>query len=407
MNPSDLFDDFDCMTLDDFLPETHSLPLSHTITHPQSQQEAGSVASSFSDYSYDELPIYRCLDVMSEATGLDSLSGSGLDRVFEPPSLLRGSGSSVGSQSSPDLFSALELEFSHTTLPRVCDPLGGIAATSLVIVSTLTALSSGIKTFLASRGVHHEHCELSYLWKCQMTNFVDSCKFNIQIYSHDEEAEDAEATYSVEFLRISGCSRLFSKEFREYKSSQNDLSTEKEQSVQPRDVSDLAPLDLSNGQEALKAFVDWVSTDESEAVSAVIGFFVGGGAESPLVNSMMRSSGKSKQINEEVILSMTLLASICAQFKQKQEKSSSAPASALPLLSVVHLLARTKESIKVLPNSNKDSCRPLLDVLSTLIDSLTPATARLTAVSSHSRSQISAFERETASQMMSLIEACA
>jgi hypothetical protein len=400
MNPSDLFDEFNSMTLDDFLPE--SLPLE--------QEGSASVASSYSD-SFDELPIYRSLDVMSShVTGLDSLSG--IDMVYEPPALLRGSGSSVGSKVSvgqDDIFSALEFEFTNTSLPCITDPLGGIATTSIVIVSTLGALSSVIKTFLSCRNVHYDHCELSYLWKCQMTNFVDTCKFNIQIYSHDEEVQidDESATYSVEFLRISGCSMLFSEEFREFKSSQNkDASMEKEQTARLEDVSDLAPLDLSKGQDALKSFVDWVSTDESEAVSAVIGIFDGNGSESPLLSSMRRNSGRSKQISEEVILSMTLLASICAQFKQKQESSSLACCSVLPLLSVVHLLTQTKENVIEATNS-ENVCRPLLDVLSTLIDSLIPATARLTAVSSRSRIRISSFERETASQMMSIINACA
>jgi hypothetical protein len=404
MNPSDMFNEFDSMSINDLLPES--------FEQMDGNNGTGSVSSSFSE-SYDELPIYRSLDVMSSnVLGYDSMSG--IDMVYEPPTLRRGSNSSVESKvgiDSNDLFSALDLEFTNTSLPCVSDPLGGIATTTSVeVVKTLGALTSAISSFLSSRGVHFVHCELSSLWKCQLTNFVDSCKFNIQIYSHDEvkRGDDESATYSIEFLRINGCSILFSKEFQQFKLTQSETKTEDEQPIHSSsaDVSHLSPLDLSKGQDALKCFVDWASVDEKEAITAATGLFNNDGVNFPLIDSMMRTSGDSNQISEEGILCMTLLASICAQIKQQQEQCSTVKFSSISLLSILHLLLETKNEIKT-SRKNKECFQPLLEVLSTLINSLVPATARLTAVSARNRSRVTPFERDTAVQMMEMIDACA
>ena len=404
MNPFDLtFDEFNSndIIFDDILQQEEEEE-SIIIKLEKDEFSYERSESSFSE-SFDDMPVYRSLDVMPSQV-MECDSKSGIDMVYEPPMLMRGSSSSVESKVVDDLFANLEMEFTNTSIPCVSDVLGGVATTSVEIESSLAAISSSIVQFLQSRGIHNEYCELSSLWRCQKTDFVDDCKFNIQVYIHGSEPKNIDEvdTYTIEFLRISGSPLLFSKEFHTFKST--DIA-------QPEtvisNISSLAPIDLSKSQEALKSFLDWASSAESDAVSAVTGIFKSIESNCPLLEVMTQQSECQERMSEEGILAMTLMASICAQFKQYQEKTTSVKSSSsLPLLSMLHLLLQTK--MKVQQTWNEESCKSaLLQVLSTLIDSLIPATARLTAATSRYRSTVSPFERDTASQMMEMVEACA
>jgi hypothetical protein len=207
---------------------------------------------------------------------------------------------------------------------------------------------------------------------------------------------------------------MFSAEFQKFKvaESPSDLSSQNLPTLLLSDVSELAPvMDISKSQDVLKAMLDWVATNEAEAVGAVMGLFSGvNGSDGDIMSSLLKlvanHSGATDQLSEEGVLAMTLLASLCAQFKQKQEGQHPVnSSSSLPLLSLLHLLLQTKKEIQC-SSHIQPFMSTFLDVLTTLINSLIPATARLTAVTSRHRTNVSQFERDTAVQMMDMIEAC-
>jgi hypothetical protein len=258
--------------------------------------------------------------------------------------------------------------------------------------------------FLKSRGVHFEHCDLSSLWRCELTDFVDSCKFNIQVYSKNEDAE-----HTVEFLRLSGSSLLFSTEFQKFKctnccpkkATENDDITPV---VDVSDVSSLTPVEMPLLQKALDSFVGWASTDPAEATRAVCGLFSSkecseSKSKSPLV-CLTKCCGD--QMSSEAVMVMTLLGTICTKYKQQYEQNITS-SSQLPLLSLLNLLVQTKR--------DADSTNlPLLAVLTTLINSLKPALNSLTSCqekdSSTSTSSATVCEQSSAVNLLDLLSSC-
>lgn len=453
MNPSDTFESFDMNNFDDFLAR-ESL---------EEEANTGSNASSYSD-SFDMMPVYRSLDVMMPADlmHMDSQRQSGLDMVFEAPVLSRHHQDhtketvTVPPQAPvDDLFAQLEADLAHTSLPSChkdseTQPLGGIAlSTSVEMKQSLSALTTTILSFLKSRGVHFDHCEMSSQFKCGVTDFVDSCKFQIQIYSSSPSLEKDQGAFTVEFLRISGSSLLFSEEFQHFKSKQqspaaNSVTTSTDDVVLS-DVTHLAAattalkktesegtegtgVQTQSQQAALESFVSWAGRDPAEATRAVCGLFSdhsgsGSGkkkvtndeeaALSPLLQmtSSSSSSAAGDQLSSEGILVMTLLGALCMHFKQqeedtddKEEKESTAASSvstsALPLLSLLHLLLQTRRLHSISSGSSSPSS-PLQAVLTTLIDSLTPASDKL--ANSTDGSVVSACERQSARHLMARI----
>mmetsp|Transcript_12762 Transcript_12762/g.20782 ORF Transcript_12762/g.20782 Transcript_12762/m.20782 type:complete len:380 (-) Transcript_12762:2916-4055(-) len=376
MDPSDTFENFDMTTFDDFLQrESFEEEGGASYTH--------SAGSSFSD-SFDQMPVYRSLDVMPEEDFSQLQSLSGIDKVFEVPVLSRQprSGSVQHSAAPIDLFAQLDADLAHTSVPSQSDLLGGKASvTSVVVVASgLEELSATVMAFLQARDVHHEHCASSGLWKCELTDFVDSCKFHIQVYC-DEDSSSLEGCveYTVEFLRVAGCALLFSSQFQSFKAQQQEK--EVEQKAERCDVSCLAPLDLTQAQGALESLVGWVSSDQAAAVGAISGLFSGQSAAS------LTTGG---QLNEEGLAVMTLLGTLCMQFMEAEASTVSCPSragSALPMLSLLRLLLQLR--------GQNDLHSTTHAVLTALVDSLVPATARLTA-SSHA----SACVRKAAVEIM-------
>jgi hypothetical protein len=343
-----------------------------------------SAGSSFSD-SFDQMPVYRSLDVMPE-DDLSLQSLSGIDKVFEVPVLSRQprSGSVVNNAAPIDLFAQLDADLAHSSVPSQSDLLGGMASvTSVVVVASgLEELSAIVTAFLQAREVHHEHCAASGLWKCELTDFVDSCKFHIQIYCDEEscsESLEGCVKYTVEFLRVAGCALLFSSQFQSFKVQQEEkVMQQKEERC---DVSCLAPLDLTQAQSALESLVGWVSADQAVAVGAISALFSGQSASS------LTSGG---QLSEEGLAVMTLLGTLCMQFKEAEAAAVARPScagSALPMLSLMRLLLQLR--------GQNDLHSTTHAVLTALVDSLVPATARLTA-----SSQASASERQAAVDIM-------
>ena len=460
MNPSDTFESFDMNNFDDFL--------ARESLEEEINTSGSNCSSSFSD-SFDMMPVYRSLDVMMPADlmHMESQRQTGLDMVFEAPVLSRSREHEAGSvsvsvpavqpQPVDDLFAQLEADLAHTSLPSChqdsdTQQLGGIAfSTSLETNQSLSALSTTILNFLKSRGVHFEHCELSSQWKCEMTDFVDSCKFRIQVYSSAPSFEEKQEAFTVEFLRTSGSSLLFSKEFQHFKSSEQSTrvvdgvtgstcTQAKAKEVVLSDVSHLSPVvekSMNEGagagagtgtqsasqQAALESFVKWASSDPAEATRAVCGLFNTGGKEdtaaavlSPLLQITSSSCATgSDQLSSEGILVMTLLGALCMQFKHQEtgterteiEQSTATPgpsSSALPLLSLLHLLLQTRRVHSLEAGSSSSA---LQAVLSALIESLTPASSRL-ANSNSDQSQsggaeVSVCEKQSAKHLLARI----
>jgi hypothetical protein len=282
-------------------------------------------------------------------------------------------------------------------MPCQSDLLCGVTQTSVVVVTGLAALTSSLASFLQTRGVQHEHCEASCLWRCEVTDFVHSCKFHVQVYCEEDEQQQGEVDgvteYTVEFLRISGCPLLFSAQFQAFVSEQ-----QQEQEGQASggstsvdvDVSGLAPKAMVAPQQALESFVSWAAADPAEATRAVCGLLAGQsqgqGASSSLTSS--------DQLSPEGILVMTLLGTLCMQHKEEDTAvaagNGDVSSSSLPMLSLLRQLLRTRDENDLHPTS----CA----VLSALVDSLVPATARLTADSSRA----TPCEREAAVQLMEI-----
>jgi hypothetical protein len=390
MDPSDTFETFDMTTLDDFLARDSFEDEGSALNLGQS------AGSSFSD-SFDQLPVYRSLDVMADDDFAQLQSLSGIDKVYEAPvsvsvpmpmpvlSRQKTAPTSSGGAMEDDLFAQLDADLAHLSVPCQSDLLGGMASvTSVVVVaSDLEELSASVFSFLESRGVEHVHCASSGLWRCELTDFVDSCKFHVQVYCDEDDVLEGCVEYTVEFLRISGCSLLFSAQFQSFKASQQQQG-KREVHVELSDVSSLAQLDLFSSQDALESLVGWVSADQATAVSAVAGLFSTSGTSS--IPLSLTSDG---QLSAEGITVMTLLGTLCMHFKDAEVESTSASpsSSSLPMLSLLCLLLQLRGQNDLHPTTHT--------VLSTLVDSLVPATVRLT-VNSH----VSACERAMAVQMM-------
>lgn len=387
MNPSDIFETFDMNTFDDFLARGSF----------EDEDVSNSSGSSFSD-SFELMPIYRSLDVMApEDLLLDSLCG--IDKVFEPPMLSRQSRTSERAAAAPvdDLFALLAADVAHSCVPCVGDLLEGLAQTSVVVVCGLEALSVAMASFLSGRGIQHEHCAATSLWKCELTDFVGTCKFRVQVYREEEAEAELEGCveYTVEFLRTSGCSLLFSSQFQSYKASQQQQQQQEADfvvscSLAPElsDVSALAPLDLSSSQCALESLVDWAGADSAQVIGAVSGLLSGQKGAVALMTMTC-----SDQLSPEGILVMTLLGTLCMQCTSTSTSSPppSSSSSSLPMLSLLRLLLQLRAQL--------DLHRTSRTVLTALVDSLVPATARL-ALAAPSSQAVSACEREAAVQLM-------
>ena len=306
-----------------------------------------------------------------------------MDKVYEPPVLSRQGPSALPGQEmrhlmSPcdDLFAMLDVELAHTSLPSVDDRFCGIATTSFRMNGCLEDVSSIINDFLSSRGVHYDHFNHSSLWKCEVTNMIESCKFQIQLYSKSDDIIDNGEDYVVEFLRVSGSSLLFSAQYQHFKSENAADCEPRDPSPLLSDVSELTNMETEKAQVALEEFVNWVSNDQSEAIQAVCGMY----------SKTSFGAAAGDQLNSEEIMVMTLLGSTCMQCKEEKNNGITCP---LPMLSLMNLLMRSR--------AENELHKTRHSVLSAMVDSLIPATARLTA-----NSNVSKCVRETAIQMMDI-----
>lgn len=396
MNNRDVFESFDMNELDDMLIKEED--------GEKSDQSSASSYTSTSSYSFmDMLPVYRSMDVLPDVipqefacshmfeSSVECPEPPLLQKEFvEPPLLSSESIKKNMFQSQPepvdDLFALLNEELAHHSLPCREVEVCGLARTSVEILETnVESIISSVLLFLqAQEGLHFDHIEKCSLWKCEMTNFVDSCKYHIQIYS----CPDDESKFVVEFLRISGCSLLFSSQYQSFK-SQTEGAPMKLPLCSVSDVSSLAPNDRMKSQKALEAFVNWVASGQSEATEAVCGLYANTSMGAKKVTGEGISKECDKQLNPEEIMVMTLLGATCLQYKQESSGGGGREKNQLPMLSLLHLLLHSR--------AEKDPTSTSYMVLTALVDALLPPTARLTACS-HSNKCV----KETAIQLMEM-----
>lgn len=386
-------DEMDATTFEDIL----------TRDSLDDDRHSDSSCSSISN-TYEELPVYRSLDVMhDDFTRLQSLSG--IDKVFEAPTLSRQPRVTAKQPTSivdpvDTLFDQLNTDMMHSFVPCHSDVLGGVSkSTSVVVLANgLDEVSHSVLQCLRANGVHFDHFEASGLWKCELTDFVDSCRFHIQVYIGDDDKVDGmlkeHNEYTVEFLRMSGCTRLFSEQFRRFKSSQHQSGEVKENLVgaemrlERNGLENSVSLNVEVSQAALEALTGWAIVDRESAVAAVVGICSDQSFSSTLLCS--------DQLSTEGVMVMTLLGTLCMQFKESEDAVGSTPGlgvatgtSGLPMLSLLHLLLQIRGRNELHASTQK--------ILTAMINSLVPATARLTA-----NSQVSTCIRETAVHMMEI-----
>jgi hypothetical protein len=367
--------------------------------------------------SYDELPVFRSMEVMgNNVTIMDDLSGSGVDKVFEafeaPVFPMCKGHVGVGNEVEvkrvevevkrvevevekcpvDDLFAQLNEDFAHTSVPCQSDLLGGLASVTSVgiVASGLEELSALMSDFLSSCDVQYEHCAMSGLWKCEMTDYINTCRFHIQAYCDcDEVSVEGCVEYTVEFLRMSGCTFLFSKQFQNFKSSRQEHMENVVNEGFKMDiceVNELKPLSVEVSHAALQAVTAWAEVDRASAVGAVTGIY-----SAHTSTCALFSIDNTDKLSTEGILVMTLLGTLCMKFSANDQDHmvNGHASSSLPMLSLLHLL------LKIRTRNDLHSTTHM--VLNALVDSLVPATARLTA-----NSNISACERYSAMHMMEI-----
>lgn len=378
---SDSFETFDMSTFDDFLAR-ESLEEELEARRSDSMSNASSSFSDMYSETFSDIPVYRSLDVMpSEVMPMESQSG--IDMVYEPPSLVREKPARRGlSKVEDDLFATLEEENKFTDLPCTTDVLEGLAVTSITVTMTRSAIAEAILAFLNGRNVCFEYSEMSSSWKCEMTDGIDVCKFSIQIYSQPQSG------FSVEFLRQAGSPLLFSKEFRDFKHSYLNSSPDTDNII----VGTLPgaikpPIDMSVSQSTLASLVAYSAVAPEEAAAAVCGILSPSSSDIPHLNKSDLLSGDA--LSPEGIMVMTLLGSMCVQFKDSAQCDGDVPV--MPSKSMMSLLSLLR--LLLLVRDQQQQSSTLRTVLATLIDSLVPATAR---VASQDKTALGARKSEIA-----------
>lgn len=365
MNFSDnnSFETFESFEMDNFFRE--------------SLDDVASKGSSFSESFDDIIPVYRSLDVMpNEMMFFESQTG--LDKVYEPPTLSRSSrihddvGLSSDFLCDVDLFSMLETELQPSGIPHEDMELCGISATtSFTLHISVESVTSEIISFLESRHIHFDFAPHCLTWKCESKNSSESCKFRVQVYATALASE-----FTVEFLRLSGSPLLFSNFFRTIKSQLLTPSEAVTEVVVTQKLEAVVPADVSDTQKSVEAIVSWASSDLPEATRVVSNL---------LSNSALWTSPTPDVLGPVDIMTLTLLGSICVKCKEEQ----SVTVDQLPMLSLLDLLLKARASA---PRGSV-----MHSVLSTLIDSLIPMTARLSL-----SQQASDVVRETATSLMEM-----
>lgn len=365
MNPFDSFDSFDMNSLNDFVDEER-------------------VDESDSTFSFDQLPVYRSIDVLQMGSSDFLGVPSQLGEVYEPiqqqqqqqqvfmdkPQLSRNPSSRGFSsqqcwQSSlpgDDLFTQLDTEMNRRlAVPCEEEEIGGVSVTSFHVQMSLESLSASLLSFLNAKDIHFEHFGHCGLWKCDFTDLMDACKFRIQVYT----SGGGEESFLIEFLRTSGCAKLFGAQFRACRDELCPSMPRQQQTMVAAVVSNmpstLAVEDLTVAQASLDSFLSWLSSDQLEASRAVIRLL----AASPIQSSQQ----SSEKLNQEDIMRMTLLGAACMQCRE------SLPSHREDSLAMLSLLSQLQKSLA----KHASSSSMIRKVLTTMVDSLIPAAARITA----------------------------
>lgn len=349
-----------------------------------------SASSSFSD-SYDVMfPVYRSLDVLVA----DFSSDIGIDKVFEPPTLLRTSTTKNSSTSFPsfldnnessDLFDMLEKDFLSTGLPSINSSLCGIAMTSFSVTASIESVTTQILNFLKLSHVYYEYFSECSLFKCESRNLTDSCKYNIQLYSTDVPTE-----FTIEFCRMAGCGLLFSSHFRLFKSEQS-LTEQDLRPVEDTNISNIplvSPIDLTSTQKSIDAIINWANHDLVEATRAVCSMLC--------MKTSLCLPVTTGDLNSIDIMIFTLVGCLCIKWKEQQSAADSA-LDYLPVLSLFDILLQARSKLEV---TNLQS--PKYVLLTTMIDALIPTTVRLSLLSSP-LSPVSEMIRDSANSLMAVL----
>jgi hypothetical protein len=222
------------------------------------------------DVNFCDMPVYRSVDISSIRPS-DNVFGDFYpsdNDFFAPPPRLEKSKSPSESiilvpprlekSKAPKLLDSLHALLDSADfvqpgcLPSI-DDLGfnPLCLTHSVFSASPPEVTQLIEQYLAEQAIFSEYFSSKYRWVCHLEQEHKQVKFQIQLYSRGAEVV-------AEFMRLHGCSMIFSNAFRCFKGqsvcNRPPVSDDSHHSVSPPDLDNI---------------VSWVKSDQCEGVSTI------------------------------------------------------------------------------------------------------------------------------------------